>query len=80
MTLTLRLFISAVNSREQDWVETLVPSVMVFQKLYMTCIKTIGKCELTCWVWGYKHQALFQVTDGSYMSFVGHASCNKLDA
>lgn len=105
------MFIGAVNSGDQDWVETvdfgnvkevfkldtgaqcnvlpktvydkittmpLLPSSARLESYSKTCIKPVGKCELTCWVRGHKHHALFQVVDGNYIPLLGRASCEHM--
>ena len=43
-----------------------------------TCIKPVGKCELSCWVLGKKYQACFQVVNGNYMPLLGRVSCEQM--
>ena len=112
MTLTAEsMFIGAVNSGTQDWMETedfgsvkevfkldtgaqcnvlpktvydkittmpLLPSLARLESYSKTCIKPVGRCELTCWVRGHKHQVLFQVVDGSYTPLLGRESCEQV--
>ena len=108
---TESMFIGAVYSGDQDWVETvdfgnvkevfkldtgaqcnvlpkavydkittipLLPSSARLESYTKTCIKPVGRCELTCWVRGHKHQVLFQVVDGSYTPLLGRESCEQL--
>ena len=108
---TESMFIGAVNSGAQDWMETvdfgsvkevfkldtgaqcnvlpktvydkittmpLLPSLARLESYSKTCIKPVGRCELTCWVRGHKHQVLFQVVDGSYTPLLGRESCEQL--
>ena len=108
---TESMFIGAVNSGDQDWVETvdfgnvkevfkldtgaqcnvlpktvydkittmpMLPSLTRLESYSKTCIKPVGRCELTCWVRGHKHQVLFQVVDGSYTPLLGRESCEQL--
>ena len=108
---TESMFIGAVKSGAQDWMETvdfgsvkevfkldtgaqcnvlpktvydkittmpLLPSLARLESYSKTCIKPVGRCELTCWVRGHKHQVLFQVVDGSYTPLLGRKSCEQL--
>lgn len=108
---TESMFIGAVNSGDQDWVETvdfgnvkevfkldtgaqcnvlpktvydkittmpLLPSLARLESYLKTCIKPVGRCELTCWVRGIKHQVLFQVEVGNYTPLLGQESCEQL--
>ena len=105
------MFIGAVTSGDQDWVETvdfgnvkevfkldtgaqcnvlpktvydkittmpLLPSLARLESYSKTCIKPVGRCELTCWVRGHKHQVLFQVVDGSFTPLLGRKSREQL--
>ena len=56
----------------------LLPSSARLESYSKTCIKPVGKCELTFWVRGHKHQSLFQVVDGSYIPLLGRASCEQM--
>lgn len=56
----------------------LLPSSARLESYFKTCIKLVGRCELTCWVWEHKHQVLFQVVYGSYMPHLGQESCKQL--
>ena len=56
----------------------LLPSSARLESYTKTCIKPVGRCELTCWVRGHKHQVLFQVVNGSYMPLLGRESCEQL--
>ena len=56
----------------------LLPSLARLESYSKTCIKPVGRCELTCWVRGHKHQVLFQVVDGSYTPLLGRESCEQL--
>ena len=56
----------------------LLPSLARLESYSKTCIKPVGRCELTCWVRGHKHQVLFQVVDGSYTPLLGREFCEQL--
>ena len=48
----------------------LLPSLARRESYSKTCIKPVGRCELTCWVRGHKHQ----VVHGSYSPLLGWES------
>ena len=56
----------------------LLPSLARLEIYSKTCIKPVGRCELTCWVRGHKHQVLFQIVDGSYTPLLGRESCGQV--
>ena len=71
---TESMFIGAVNSGDQDWVETvdfgnfdkittmpLLPSLARLESYSKTCIKPVGRCELTCWCGGTSIKFYFKL-------------------